>query len=364
VVERTDAVKQFIKEVEDYYALHSESYKINVVTPHARKHGGPTTIINLANILQHLGHEVNLIVNYSDFNAQILKMCHTNIYTEWENPPNCDLMIINSDNPFAEEMMANQPDAKKIMLKLSHNARFKQIEEGNLRLPFWDHIMTSTNIMKDAAMRPHEGWRHQEWPDDKVTRIGWYHYNHPQFNCPPQNRTYGSLDTRIVIGTLIHAHPLKGTRLVMAVMEALKKKYKEKIVCIGVGEVAMKPRPQWLIYFQNSSRGEMASIFRQMDIWIGASHTEGLGRMPLEAMSSGAMVVNSNTGCEFLEHEKNCLLYPIDQAQECGNAVDRLIQDPDLRTILTLNGYQTACDVASSVDYVTAISNLINKVMK
>jgi glycosyltransferase involved in cell wall biosynthesis len=108
----------------------------------------------------------------------------------------------------------------------------------------------------------------------------------------------------------------------------------------------------------------MASIFRQTDIWIGASHTEGLGRMPLELMSSGATIVNSDTGTEFLEHEKNCLIYPIDDAQACANTVDRLINDKALRSSLTIEGYKTAVEMANSVSYVTNISQVINKIMK
>ena len=213
-------------------------------------------------------------------------------------------------------------------------------------------------------MHPHEGWRHQAWPEDKVTRIGWYHYSFPQFDCPPQNRTFGNIDQKMVVGTLIHGHELKGTRVALAVMEALKKKYGEHIICVGVGECVMKPKPEWLTYIYKASRPELASVFRQMDIWIGASRTEGLGRMPLEVMSSGAVVVNSDTGCEFLKHEENCLLYPIDIAQECGNAVQRVIQNPNLFTTLSLNGYTTAKKMGSSVDYVTNISQTINKVMK
>jgi GT2 family glycosyltransferase/glycosyltransferase involved in cell wall biosynthesis len=364
IPDRQESVEAFIREVEDRYLLQSKVHTINVVTPHARKHGGPTTIINLANVLAHLGHSVNLVTNYTDFSQEVIGMCNTDIYVNWEEAPECDLMIINSDNPFAEEMMAQQPKAKKVMLKLSHNARFKSIEEGNLRLPHWDHIITSTDIMKQAAEKCHEDWRHIEWAPEDVTRLGWYHYSHPGFDCPYPNRYHGSLDTRIVIGTLVHPHPLKGTKEAISIMEALKRKYGEKVVCLGIGECTMKPKPEWMQYIYKASRLELAKMFRQMDIWLGCSHTEGLGRMPLELMSSGAVVVNSDTGCEFLEHEKNCLLFPIGNPQEGGLAVQRVMVEPDLRTTLAVNGYETAKKYSNATPYVSSVATIINKIME
>jgi GT2 family glycosyltransferase len=364
IPDRNDAVASFIDKVEKQYSLQSKEYRINIVTPHARKHGGPTTIINLANILQHLGHKVRLITNYQDFNPSVIALCNTPMFTSWTNPPECDLLIINSDNPFAEEMMANAPNAKKVMLKLSHNARFKSIEEDNLRLPHWNHILTSTDIMANAAMKCQENWRHIEWPKDKVDRLGWYHYMHPQFNCPPQNRTWGNINTKFILGTLIHAHPLKGSSQVVAIMEAFKKKYGDNVVCVGVGECVMKPKPEWLTYVYKATRDELASVFRQIDVWIGASHTEGLGRMPLELMSAGAVIVNSDTGTEFLEHEKNSLLYPIGNAQACANHVQRLLKDQELFTNLSLAGYETAIRYSNATPYVNNVAFLINKIME
>jgi GT2 family glycosyltransferase len=364
IPDRNATVQDFISKVEKRFDLQSESYRINVITPHARKHGGPTTIINLANILQHLGHDTNLVANYTDFNDSVLGMCQTDIYTNWVEAPECELMIINSDNPFAEQMMAAQPNAKKVMLKLSHNARFKAIEEGNLRLPHWDHIITSTDIMAEAAMQPHKGWHHQAWSEDKVSRIGWYHYSHPIFNCPPKNRVYGSLETSLKVGTLIHSHELKGSKLAVSVMEALNQKYAEKIVCVGIGEAIMKPKPPWLNYIYKGTREELASVARQVDIWIGASMTEGLGRLPLEFMSAGAAVVSTDTGAEFLKDGENCLLYPVGDAQACGNLVQTLCKDANLRTNLSIAGYNTAVQASNPETYVTTISKIISRIMR
>jgi len=65
-----------------------------------------------------------------------------------------------------------------------------------------------------------------------------------------------------------------------------------------------------------------------------------------------------------MAHEENCLLYPIGNAQECGNTVQTLINTPELFTKLSLNGYQTAVNMSSSIGYVTNISQAIGKVME
>jgi hypothetical protein len=81
-------------------------------------------------------------------------------------------------------------------------------------------------------------------------------------------------------------------------------------------------------------------------------------------MSSGAVVVNSDTGCEFLEHEKNCLLFPIGNPQEGGLAVQRVMVEPDLRTTLAVNGYETAKKYSNATPYVSSVATIINKIME
>jgi glycosyltransferase involved in cell wall biosynthesis len=278
-------------------------------------------------------------------------------------PRGTEVAIINSDNPFAPEIMDSNKDVKFIMYKLSHNERFKDIESSNLNLP-WDHIMTTTDWLREACLNVQEGWEHNEWDEDKVTTVGWYHYGHPMFQLDPKDKVYGDIQSGIAIGTLIHAHPLKGTEESLSIIRALKKKYEANISVVGLGESRVRGLPWYVKYFQSLNRPEFSQVLKQLDIWLGASHTEGLGRLSLEAMSAGVAVVTTDTGAEFLKHEENCLLYPVGDAQAGGEAVDRLINDLDLFNKIVVNGYETAWKSADYKPFQAKLNEIIKKVVE
>lgn len=337
--------------------------KIEVVSPHMRKHGGPTTLITTANILASLGHEVGLSMVHTDWNPEVVAAAFVPIRAKgWDEVPSgTELVLINSDNPYAKKIMESNPGPKYVMYKLSHNERFKEIEAGNLNLP-WDHIVTSTAWLREACLSLEEGWDHNLWAPEDVTAVGWYHYGHPVFACDPETRTYGTAKTGFRMGTLIHAHPLKGTASALSVMKAFKKKYEANFHASAVGEV--RANLEWYIqYFRSLNRKDLAHVFKQFDIWLGASHTEGLGRMTLEAMSAGCAVVTTDTGAEFLRDGENCLLYEPGDAQKAGELCDMVANEPDLMQSLVINGYKTACERANPEPFRLKFDEVIKGVL-
>ena len=130
---------------------------------------------------------------------------------------------------------------------------------------------------------------------------------------------------------------------------------------ISVGEVPnfSKNKPPWLTYILNSTREEIAKAMSQIDIWIVASHTEGLGRMTLEAMSSSCAIVATNTNAEFLVDGENCLLAEPGDINGLVKAVDTLYNNKQLKDNLIANGYETACKYSDSRDYVKSWQNII-----
>lgn len=341
-------------------------HKITVVTPHMRKHGGPTTLIDLAHQLKHLRHEVDMSMIYTDWNPEVLEMTHgLKVGARWDKVnEDIEMVIINSDNPFAIQIMEKYPDKKYVMMKLSHNPRFKKIENNNLDLP-WAHIMTSTEWLRQACLVPQEtgGWTHQAWETAAVTTVGWYHYAHDTFNVPPTNRTYGNAEVGFRMGTLIHGHPLKGTGEAMGVIDALKRKFEANFKAVGVGEGKAR-LPDHMQYVPNASRQDMAHVFKQLDIWYSASHSEGLGRMALEAMSAGVAVVACDTGAEFLVDGENCLLYPVGDQQRGAELVSQLASDQDLFTKIIQAGHVTATSNADPRPYRSKVQQVIEGVLK
>jgi glycosyltransferase involved in cell wall biosynthesis len=361
-LDRHTAISSFIKACFPE-ADKTKSVRVEIVTPHIRKHGGPTTNISIGSQLQEAGHDVSISMIYQDWNPEVFNSIPYQIRTKWkQQPPNVKVVIINSDNPFAQELMEANPDKKYIMYKLSHNERFKKAETDNLNLP-WDHIITSTGWLRDVCITPAKNWTHKAWDPEQVDVVGWYHYGHEIFNCYPQNRIYGDSASGFRVGTLIHAHQLKGTDVAIGALNGLKKKWEGQMHVIGIGETKAK-LPHYVQYIQSASRGEMAYIMSQLDVWLGASHTEGLGRMALEAMSAGVPVVTTNTGAEFLKDGENCLLFEPGDSQKAAELIDALVQDHEMTQTLVANGYTTAVNAANPIPFRKRASKIILKVIE
>jgi glycosyltransferase involved in cell wall biosynthesis len=247
---------------------------------------------------------------------------------------------------------------KKVMLKLSHNERFKELEANSLNLE-WDAIATSTDWLQKACNAVTEGWDYSTGHNAK--RVGWYHYGHSLFSQNTHRRPYGNNKVGITIGTLIHQHPLKGTNEALVVMESLLKKYPGAIRMVGVGEVPgfEKTKPPWLNYVAGVSREDMAGVMSQVDIWLVASHTEGLGRMTLEAMSSGCAIVSTDTQAEFLKDGQNCMLAKVGDVQGLTDCCDRLFNAEALKADLVKNGLATATQAADPTDYIANWNKII-----
>jgi len=359
---RSDSITYFISLLEDSFNLNISPKKIVVVTPHLRKHGGPTTILHLANNLKEAGHDVSLLSIYSDLNPAIVDTCKVPIILDVNKIPECDLLITNSDNP-CNEQFSTLPQAKhKVLLKLSHNARFQQLENDALKLP-WDRIITSTEPLIELCRTPQvdAGWTH---PSREATRVGWYHYGHPTFAFQPISRNYRTVEGGMVVGTLIHNHESKGTKIALEALNNLKNKYGPKIHCVGVGESNDFTAPTWMQYFKSLNRAQLASTMKQVDIWVVASYTEGLGRMALEAMSSSCAVIMSDTGAEFAEDGVNCLIFPKGDVPQLITAIESVINSPDLYKRLSQNGFNTAEKWSDPKQYMDNINQMIKEVCK
>jgi glycosyltransferase involved in cell wall biosynthesis len=144
-------------------------------------------------------------------------------------------------------------------------------------------------------------------------------------------------------------------------LRAMLQKRPKNTQCVSVGEVVEfgKQKPDWMNYVLNASRAEMAQVMRQMDIWVVASHTEGLGRLTLEAMSAGCAIVATNTGAEFLKDGENCVLFEPGDQNALNNALDKVITDDGLRKRLIEGGYATAGAAGDPTEYVKSWNKII-----
>lgn len=356
---RSGCVEDFIDKIETEFKLKQRRKTVNIITPHLRKHGGPTTILKTAELLQKSGHDVWLYTIYPDINLEVIRDTKVPIHVDWQNLRPSDVLITNSDNEHNKNFSSTSKAKKKIMLKLSHNARFQKLEDTSLTYK-WDNIITSSSWLKEACEKPlvDQGWTH---PPAKATRVGWYHYSHEIFSAPPNMRTYGSLDSTMKIGFLAHHHKLKGTNEALFALKKIKEKFQDKVEIIAIGEWPQfaKIKPPWVQYALSPSRKKLAEIMRNLDIWLTSSHTEGLGRMTLEAMSSSCAIVMTDTGAEFANPGHNCLIAGRGNSGQMAKHVNTLIEDPELFSRLVKNSYETACKYADSKEYLDRLNEVI-----
>lgn len=354
---RDDSVKSFLHELSGVLETSvTRPKKIVLVTPHVRKHGGPTTIIDLANELHGRGHTVLLTSVYGDYIPEVVRQSEVPINFNWQYPVEADLLICHGDSD-KFDFFESYPAKKRIMLKLSHNPRFMALEKQGLGIE-WDHVMTSTEWLRDVCVDETNGVK--TWANDDVTRVGWRHYTHNIFD-KFNERTYGSFNDGLTVGTLFHAHPTKGTEDATNAFKALQVEYSNLNFTL-VGEVHGVQVRKPYHYFCKPNRPLMASVMGQCDIWVVASHSEGLGRLALEAASAGAALVCTDTGSEFLVDGENCLLVPVKDSEALMVAVERLMRDDGLRAKLRLNAYQTAKEKADPKPYLDAVEGVIRKV--
>jgi glycosyltransferase involved in cell wall biosynthesis len=107
-----------------------------------------------------------------------------------------------------------------------------------------------------------------------------------------------------------------------------------------------RPEKSWKChrFFEQIPITEMRRVYSSCDILLKLSRVEGFFGPPMEMMAcGGTVVVGKVTGYdEYIEHEKNALVVDPLNPQEAATAVQRLIDDTDLRQRLIENGRRTA----------------------
>ena len=93
------------------------------------------------------------------------------------------------------------------------------------------------------------------------------------------------------------------------------------------------------------ARSDLAECYRSAAaLLFPVRWNEPWGLVPLEAMACGTPVIATGTGgsAEYLQHDRNCLLVPLDDHRAIARAVDRLGADADVRRTLRRGGLETA----------------------
>lgn len=94
------------------------------------------------------------------------------------------------------------------------------------------------------------------------------------------------------------------------------------------------------------NREQVARLLNDVDIFVDFSSHQAMGLTAMEAMACGVAVTVPELGGtgSFARHEQNSLVVDTSSSQRCWDALQRLIEDRDLRVYLQRNALTEVCD--------------------
>ncbi|MCM8798401.1 MAG: glycosyltransferase family 4 protein [Candidatus Omnitrophica bacterium] len=156
-----------------------------------------------------------------------------------------------------------------------------------------------------------------------------------------------------IIGIVSRLSEVKGhVYLIQAMKEILKKIPTAQLLIAGEGKLKnyllrliRDLEIENRVFFLSPS-WDTTSLFSCLDVFVLPSLEEGLGMVVLEAMASGIPVVATRVGGvpEIIQDGENGLLVPPRDYQGLGEAICRILQNPELRNKFIVKGRQTIED--------------------
>lgn len=133
--------------------------------------------------------------------------------------------------------------------------------------------------------------------------------------------------------------PYREPGLTMEILRRASHKYKGKVEPVLFGteleDAAFRALPHdfsWTLAGVLTQK-QVAQLFTEVDIFVDFSSHQAMGLTALEAMACGAAVIVPEYGgaTTFAQHEQNSLVVDTTSAEACWQALQRLIEDHELR---------------------------------
>jgi O-antigen biosynthesis protein len=149
---------------------------------------------------------------------------------------------------------------------------------------------------------------------------------------------------QIIITAMIRPNtPRRNATFTMNILEKIAQKYGEKVklLLFGIG----KEHPYWKQFdfsFDNLgtlTADEVANLLNKGDIFVDFSRHQAMGLTALEAMACKNAVIVPKAGgaIDFAQHLENALIVDTSDQKACSNALQKLIENQELRKKLAQN---------------------------
>lgn len=315
----------------EYAKTGSLQKKIAYIIPGTGISGGVAVILEHSNRLLERGYDVLLISQdfketvdwFPNNKVPIVSLGTSDSYLL----KNIDILIATGWSTV--DVLDKIPASRKLYFVQSDERRFDESDD-------YKKNVTKTYQRNDVEYFTMARWI-QDWlksefrHDSEYIPNGLSHCFLNKTESPKRNN--GKIRVLIEGPILI---PFKG---VSDAMEALK-----GIDCdIWIVSSSGVPKKGWIYdkFFEKVPLAEMPKIYSSCDILLKMSKVESFCYPPLEMMACGGVsVIRKVTGIEeYAKDEENCLI--VEDIEGARKAVERLINNPDLRKKLIENGLET-----------------------
>jgi len=146
--------------------------------------------------------------------------------------------------------------------------------------------------------------------------------------------------------------PYRGPKLTMELLRQASRRYGGCIeivvfgTSLGDSGFAELPRDFAWSFAGVLTQEQVAHLLNTVDVFVDFSSHQAMGLTALEAMACGAAVIVPERGgaISFARHEENSLVIDTSSAEACWQALQRLVEDHDLRSRLQRNALVGVCD--------------------
>lgn len=194
-----------------------------------------------------------------------------------------------------------------------------------------------------------------------------------RFFCKNKKILAKDIYTFLIVGTIKET---KGQCLLLkACGKLLEEVTNFKLIISGTGlESELKRLKEIIHYYRLEEKVEflgfisdIEEIHRKADILFMCSSSEAFGRVTVEGMLSGSLIIGGNQGCtkEIIRHGGNGLLYRTGDSDSLKDTIKFAIMDPDKSRIIARQGQLDALKYYTlnvNIENINSIYEEINKV--